>query len=84
MDGIVGGVRSLIENALLKVKINIEQSGVIFNNEQLDTIETALNTASSPFKGLETRYQQDKYLREHLEYLVRSLTFTLLLIHTSL
>ena len=38
--------------------------------EQLSIIEVQMDKAMNPFEGLETHYLQDKYYKEHLDYLV--------------
>ena len=74
MDGIMDGAKSIFGHAIHRlqegVKKGLEEQGVNLTDEQLSTLESQFRAAENPFEGLETRYKQDQYLKEHLDYLV--------------
>ena len=68
MDGIIEDVKLLFNHVMCKIK-----RGIAFgclSPEQLSTIEMHMDKAMNPFEGLETHYLQDKYHKEHPDYLV--------------
>ena len=57
------------------VKRGLEEHGFL-SDDQLRSLESQFNAATNPFAGLETRYQQDKYLKDHLDYLASTKSYT--------
>ena len=73
MDGIVQDVKRLFNQVMYKLKEDIAkdlQSFECLSPEQLSAIDVRMETDINPFEGLETHYLQDKYFKEHLDYLV--------------
>ena len=74
MDGIINGIKvvlsSITGKLLSDIKTNLQDNGIQLNDAQLAAISSLFDNATNPFKKLETRYQQDKYIQEYLNYLV--------------
>jgi len=59
MDGILSGVQSIVSGTLATVYSQLRDLGV-------EDIQHIFDDAEDPFKGIGTRYLQDKYILEHL------------------
>ena len=68
MDGVMEDVKCLFGQVLNKVTEDIRRELQDLSDEQMSIIESRLDV--NPFEGLETHYFQDKYFKEHLDYLV--------------
>ena len=73
-------VKCLFGSVMDKLRLDIIkelQGAGYLSDDQLRSIDTLFNAAANPFQGLETAYLQDKYFKEHLNYLVRILCCTI-------
>ena len=74
MDGILEGVQTLFRSVGSKlhqdVMHKLQEMGILLSKEQEDAIMTKLTSFQDPFIHLPTRYHQDKYIKDHLNYLV--------------
>jgi len=64
MDEILAGVQNIVSGTLTKVHSQLRELGVE------EDIEHIFDDAEDPFKGIGTRYLQDKYILENLGYVV--------------
>ena len=73
MDGIIEDVKLLFNQVMSKIKGGIVRDLQGFGRlspEQISIIEAHMDKSLNPFERLETHYLQDKYYKEHLDYLV--------------
>lgn len=73
MDGIVQDVKRLFNQVMCKLKEDVVKdlhSFECLSPEQLSVIEAHMDKVINPFEGLETHHLQDKYYKDHLDYLV--------------
>ena len=74
MDGIIDGMKALFSGVTRKlygnIKRSLEEKGIQLNDAQLAVVKALFENAINPFEKLGTKYQQDKYILEHLNYLV--------------
>ena len=67
------GVRMVVEQMTTELEQKIKSKlGDQLTEEQMATLSAQFAEVADPFLGLETRHQQDKYIKENLDYLVRS------------
>ena len=50
---------------------SLQELGIPLSNQQERTVEMLLAPLQDPFANLHTRYHQDKYIKDHLDYLVK-------------
>ena len=78
MDGITNGMNTILSSVMEKLHSNItrdlQEKDIPLNDAQLAVVRTHFEKPINPFEKLETRYQQDKYIQEHLNYLVSTAT----------
>jgi len=68
MDGIINGMKALFSG--VTGKLSLEEKGIQLNDAQLAVVKAQFENAINPFEKLGTKCQQDKYILEHLNYLV--------------
>ena len=77
MNGILEGVQTLFRNVGSRLYQDVihglEEMDIQLSNEQQGTIETLFESLQDPFVNLQTRHHQDKYIKDHLDYLVAKL-----------
>ena len=75
MDGIINGMKIIFNSITGKLESEIEShlqdNDIQLNDAQLAMIRGTFENATNSFEKLGTRYQQDKYIHEHLNHLVR-------------
>ena len=71
MDGVKGLFEHNIENLQQSLQKKLEDQGVQLPESVLQSLHSQFTVAANPFKGLETPYLQNKYLKNSLHYLVR-------------
>ena len=75
MDGIIDGMKIIFSSITGKleseIERNLQDNDIQLNDAQLAIIKGIFENVTNPFEKLGTRYQQDKYIQEHLNYLVR-------------
>ena len=75
MNGIIDGIRGILGTTLTKVQSDLiatlDSAGMSLSTSQKEQVEKVINNAVDPFKDIGTRYLQDKYIQENLQYLVR-------------
>ena len=74
LNGILDGIQSIFGSTLTKIKSEItttlHDAGFSLSTDQQQLMDKVINNAADPFEGIGTRYLQDKYIQEHLDYLV--------------
>ena len=70
---IITGCRSLVANSLAVVKASVKDSlgNAGMSISDIDGLNEAFTNVPDVFQGLETTYMQDKYFRDHFNFLVR-------------
>lgn len=75
LNGIVDGIRTIFSSTLSKAKSELitmcDDAGMSLTSNQKELLDKAMDNAVDPFKEIGTRYLQDKYMQENLDYLVR-------------
>lgn len=75
MNGIIDGIKVILSTTLTKVQSDLiatlDSTGMSLNTSQKELVEKVISNAVDPFKDIGTRYLQDKYIQENLQYLVR-------------
>lgn len=68
-------VQSSIQDIEKKVFEKINSTGIVMTNHQLADLKAVFTdeTVINPFKGIETEYQQEKFIRDHFNYVVYKL-----------
>ena len=72
MDSIISGMKEKLHSDTIKI---LQDGDIQLSNTQLMAIRDLFENATNPFEKLGTRYQQDKYIQEHLNYLVSKICF---------
>ena len=79
MDSIISGMKIILGSVTEKLHNGItailQDGDIQLSDAQTKAINGLFNDAINPFEKLGTRYQQDKYLEDHLNYLVSNVQF---------
>ena len=74
MDSIISGMKVIFSSVTEKlhgdIKRILQDGDIQLSDTQLTAIRSLFENDTNPFEKLGTRYQQDKYIQEHLNYLV--------------
>ena len=73
-DSILGDVTELFQSRLTAVcdsTLRILKEADV-DDSTLSTVKNAITSQCEPFRGLETEYRQNAYIRDHFGFIVRS------------
>ena len=79
MDSIISGMKIIFGSVTEKLHDGIttilQDGDIQLTDAQMKAINGLFSNAINPFEKLGTRYQQDKYLENHLNYLVSNIPY---------
>ena len=55
---------------MIEITTTFHDAGFSLSTDQQQLMDKVINNAADPFEGIGTHYLQDKYIQEHLDYLV--------------
>ena len=74
MDGVQTLFRSVGSTLYQDVIHGLREIGFLLSDERNGAIETMFTSFQNPFVHLHTQYHQNKYIKDHLNYLVIQIT----------